>query len=365
VAAGYLFLTATLAAIGAWLNAFAAFVLLPVVLGAATGHFFRRRARSRAAIRWPGLLAGNALLLLLLLSLAFLGLETYYRFIFDQTDGLADTLVSQKWSQRYIHKNNLGQRDNIDYACALTPGKRRITFVGDSFAVGLGVKDVEARFANRIRRLHPDWEVHVVAQPGLETSNEVEAVHNLVVSNRYQLDLVVLVYNMNDIGEVMPNWIAEYKRLLPDRFRNSWLCRHSYFVNLYYQRWQFQHSHYFQHYFDEVQAAYSGPIFDRHRIALTAMCNMTVIRGGRLLVVTFPFMHAPLQFEAAHDRMARFWREKEVPHLDLLSVYSNLAPARITVNPHDAHPNEFANVLAAEAIDTFLKNQIGKNPKNE
>src|SRR5439155_13066961 len=165
------------------------------------------------------------------------------------TDAMADELVSRARYKWDYHRNNIGVRDNIDYAFCRTPGKRRVTFVGDSFVAALGVNDVEDRFVNRIRHLHPEWEVHAVAQPGLETSNEVEAVHNLVVSNHYALDLVVLVYNMNDIGEVMPNWIAEYKMLLAAPFRSSWLCRNSYFVNLYYLRCQVSRRAYFRHYF--------------------------------------------------------------------------------------------------------------------
>ena len=361
MAIGYLLAIAAVFALGAFFSPFAAFVLMPTLAGVAATHFFRARLRRAPLAGWGGILAGNALVLMFLVSLAFLGLESYYRFVSDQTDALGDTLVSTKWSRRYCHKNNIGVRDNLDYAYPRTPGKRRVTFVGDSFTVGLGVRDVEDRFVNRIRRRHPEWEVHAVAQPGLETSNEVEAVHNLVVSNHYQLDLVVLIYNMNDIGEVMPNWIAEYKNLVADKFRNSWLCRNSYLVNLYYSRWQLQRNRYFQHYFEELQAAYSGPIFERHKIALTAMRNMTFVRGGRLLVVTFPFLHAPLQFKSAHERMAGFWAENGVPHLDLLPVFSNLPPATITVNSRDAHPNEHAHALAAEAIDGFLNEQLGKS----
>jgi hypothetical protein len=331
------------------------FLGLPVLFGFVLLRYARKRLRP---VRWYALLAGNLLVLFFLLSLIFAALETYYRFIYDQTDAMADTLVSTAWYHRHYHRNNIGVRDEMDYAFVRAPGKRRITFVGDSFVAGLGVKNVEDRFVNRIRRFHPEWEVHSVAQPGLETSNEVEAVHNLVVSNGYTLDLVVLVYNMNDIGEVMPNWIAEYKKFLADSFRNSWLCRNSYFINLYYLRWQARRGAYFKNYFDELEAAYRGPLFEKHKIALTAMCNMTVIRGGRLVVVTFPFMHDPLRFEAAHQRMNQFWHDHQVPHLDLLPTFSNLPPATITVNEHDAHPNAYAHALAAEAIDSFLKEQL-------
>ena len=338
--------------------AYLVFLVAPVVPGAAAFFFLRRQRRSGKPATWLSLAAGNALVLLFLLFVGFFGFETYYRFFCDQTDAMADTLVSTAWARRYVRLNNIGVRDNIDYVFSRTPFRRRVTFVGDSFAAGLGLKNVEDRFANRIRRRHPEWEVHDVAKPGLETSNEVEAVHNLVVSNGYALDLVVLVYNMNDIGEVMPDSIAAYRKLIADPFRNSWLCRNSYFVNLYYLRWEVRRTARLQRYFDEIEAAYRGPIFEKHKVALKAMCNMTIIRGGRLVVVTFPFMHDPARFKAAHARMNEFWKEHGVPNLDLLPVFSNLPPASITVNAHDAHPNERAHALAAEKIDAFLQEQL-------
>jgi hypothetical protein len=47
-----------------------------------------------------------------------------------------------------------------------------------------------------------------------------------------------------------------------------------------------------------------------------------------------------------------------VPHLDLLTIYRDLPPAQLTVNRHDPHPNEYANALAAKAIDKFLVEQM-------
>jgi lysophospholipase L1-like esterase len=343
--------------VSAWLSAFAGFVLLPVALGVCGVLFVRRRSRVGGG-HWITLLVGNTLLLAFLLSLLFLGLESYYRFFCDETDAMMGTLVADAWYKRHYHRNSFGVRDNIDYATSLTPGKRRVTFVGDSFTAGLGVKNVEDRFVNRIRRLHPEWEVHAIAQPGLETSNEVEAIHNLVVSNHYQLDLLVLVYNINDIGEVMPKWIEGYKKLSADPFRKSWLCRNSYFVNFFYLRRQMRRSAYLKNYFQELDEAYKGPLWEAHKVALTAFVNMTAVRGGRPLVVTWPFLHDPLGFQAAHNKMAGFWQEKHVPDLDLLPVFSNLPPASITVNANDAHPNEHAHALAAEAIDRFLREQI-------
>jgi hypothetical protein len=156
----------------------------------------------------------------------------------------------------------------------------------------------------------------------------------------------------------MPGWVAGYKKMMADGFRKSWLCQHSYFVNLFYHRWQLRQNAYMQKYFDEVEAAYQGRLWEVEKIGLLAFSNMTRIRGGRLLVVTFPYMDAALRFKSAHDRLGQYWKEKGVPHLDLLATFSNLPPARLVVNAHDSHPNEYAHALAAEAIDEFLKREI-------
>lgn len=349
-----------MAAIGAFLNAFAGFVLLPIAVGLCGLHFARNQSRRSRPAGWPALLAGNALLLAFLVSSLFLAFETYYRFVCDRTDAMANTLVSEAWKARHYHLNSSGFRDNLDYSNALTPGRRRVTFVGDSCTAGYGVKNVEDRFVNRIRRRHPDWEVHAVAKLGLDTSTEVETMHNLTVSNGYRLDQVVLVYHMNDIGELMPGWVEGYKKMMAAGFRKNWLFQNSYVVNLFYQRWQLQESAYMQKYFDEVEGAYAGPLWNGETLGLLAFRNMTRIRGGRLLVVTFPYMDAGLRYKSAHEKLDQYWKDNGVPHLDLLATFSNYPPARLVVNAHDAHPNEFAHALAAEAIDEFLRREIPK-----
>ena len=347
--------------IGAYVNAFAAFSLLPVAIGFCATRFFRERARRAHPTKWPALLVGNVLILALLLSLLFLGFETYYRFICDRTDAMGNTLVSTAWYKRHFQTNSLGLRDNIEYPMAQTPGKRRITFVGDSFTAGFGVKDVEDRFVNRIRRGHPEWEIHAAAKPGLDTSTEVDIMHNLTVSNHYRIDVLVLVYQINDIGEVMPGWKEGYEKMMADSFRKSWLCQNSYFINLFYHRWQLQHDSYIPKYFDEVEAAYKGKLWEIEKFGLQAFQNLTKMRGGQmLLVVTFPYMDQAMRFKSVHDQLDRYWKENGVPHLDLLPIFSNLPPSKLVANPHDPHPNEYAHELAARAIDEFLQREINR-----
>src|SRR6187399_609152 len=124
-------------------------------------------------------------------------------------------------------------------------------------------------------------------------------MHNLTVSNHYQIDVVVLIYQINDIGEVMPGWVQSYRRMMADDFRNSWLCQNSYFVNLFYHRWQLRQDSYVTKYFEEVEAAYKGQPWEIEKMGLLAFQNLTRVRGGQmLLVVTFPYMDQAMRFKA-------------------------------------------------------------------
>jgi lysophospholipase L1-like esterase len=50
----------------------------------------------------------------------------------------------------------------------------------------------------------------------------------------------------------------------------------------------------------------------------------------------------------------------EIPTFDLLPVLSKRRPTELTVNRLDAHPNELAHELAAEAIEQeLLKDLVG------
>jgi hypothetical protein len=78
--------------------------------------------------------------------------------------------------------------------------------------------------------------------------------------------------------------------------------------------------------------------------------------GGRLAVVTFPFMDYGPGYKAlsVHKRLGEFWKEQQVPHLDLLPVFGPFPAREMIVNRYDPHPNARAHAVAAEAIDKFL-----------
>lgn len=199
-------------------------------------RFFKRQnARPKRPPTWRSWTAGNALVLFFLISLLLAGGECYYRFFNDTTDAYMFTKVSRHWLRRHDRTNGTGVRDSIEYHWARAPGKRRITFLGDSFTVGHGVRDVEARFANRIRQRQPGWEIHVLAINGWETGNELALLES-ELRDDYEFDTVVLVYMLNDISDLSPDYFLRAVRRIAPRGPLKSILNESYFLNAWYYR---------------------------------------------------------------------------------------------------------------------------------
>lgn len=107
--------------------------------------------------------------------------------------------------------------------------------------------------------------------------------------------------------------------------------------------------------------AYMGSPWDTQKSWLKAIRDVVHSHGGKLQVVIFPFMHLlgpTYEFRDVHQRLDDFWRSLDVPCLDLLPVFEPYPSSKLMVNAHDAHPNELAHALAAEAIARFLEQHV-------
>ena len=342
----------------------AVMLYLPVQAIFTAAIFFRYNRCCGLPAGWSRLLIGNGLVLLALLSLTLAAGEIYFRFFYDTTDSIAYTKVAQRWVKRHYQRNQATFRDNIEYSFKIAPGKRRVSFVGDSFTAGHGIKNVEDRFANRTRPLHPDWEIHVLAGNGLDTGAEIDFL-KVLSGLGYEMDQVVLVYCLNDINDLMSEW-AQVEASLTNRVSGRLpFYDDSYFLDLAYHRLTIAQIPSVKNYFAFVREGYRGEKWEEQKQRLRNLREVVNRQGGKLSVVTFPFLHAlgpEYEYQFVHDQLNEFWREERVPHLDLLSVFKDLSSRQVTVNSFDAHPNEFANELAAKAIDEFLVGQMKTNP---
>jgi lysophospholipase L1-like esterase len=308
--------------------------------------------------RWWQLVLGNVAVFLALLLVAGAAGEVYYRFIFDSTDSFGLTRASSRWFQRHFRTNNAMVRDDVDYTPSIPAGQRRITLLGDSFTVGHGVL-VEDRFANRIRREHAgEWDVQILASNGNDTGAQLKDLTNVVRAGR-ELDVIVLVYVLNDIADIVPEWQAAGARV--HSAPEPWLVRHSYFVNELFYRLRWARDPGVRNYYGFVHDAYRGPLWREQAQRLALMAAFCEANGFRFVTVTFPFLHAlgpDYAYSDVHRQLDALWSRLGVPHLDLLDLFAGRAPRELVIGKLDAHPNARAHALAAAAIDAFLVNEL-------
>lgn len=213
-------------------------VLMGFLLFVLTRRNQKRVSKKKRKTSWASLVLGNSAVLVFLLSLGLLSGEVYFRFFQDTTDSINFSRVSRRWFSRYWNtRNGLGCRDNVNYYQPVGPGKRRVSFLGDSFTAGQGIKNIEDRFVNRIRSRRPDWEIHMLADLGWDTDSELDFLKYEVAQN-YQFDNVVLVFCLNDVSDLMPHWMDSVRSAEEDIRHSGWLIQNSYFVNFLYSHWQ-------------------------------------------------------------------------------------------------------------------------------
>ena len=327
-------------------------------------RFFTKRSVAPARpLTWRCWVAGNARILLFLMALVLLCGEVHYRFIYDGTDAYMLSKTSRRWLLRHYRNNGSEVRDSIEYLWRIQPGKRRVTFLGDSFTAGHGVADVENRFANRIRARHPDWEVHVLAQNGWETGDQLKLLETELRAD-YEFDVVVLVYVLNDISDLATDyWLQAIGRVTKrwplGRFQNE-----SYFLNTWSYRLRLALDPDLADYFRFAKDWYRGPLGATQEFRLRQLHDHVSRRGGRLLVVTFPFLQSSgnrYPFKEVYAQLDDLWTSAGVPHLDLSDTLLRHPAKDLVVNRFDAHPNERAHAWAAEAIEKFIESQM-ENP---
>lgn len=302
------------------------------------------------------------IVLVLIGVIAMLGiLEAYYRFVYDETDSFGLTLTTQKWFAIHYRYNASRFRDSIDYLKNRFEGKRRITFLGDSFTEGHGIKNVEDRFANRIRKEKDDvWEVHVMARYGMDLGAEIQQLRRMVY-NGYELDRVVLVYCLNDIADIVSEWQIIHDRIYKDRDRAGFLVRNSFLINALYFRWKALRDPDISNYYGFLRAAYDGAYWEHQKARLNYLVDFCRSHGGQIEVVLFPFLHRldrEYEYEAAHAKISGFLNERGVPVLDLLQVFRRHAAERLVVGRFDSHPNDRAHEIAASVIIQFLDGNL-------
>jgi len=334
--------------------------LLLVSLLIHTWCFFRYFPKKR----WPksGLLLGNGLIFLSLIGITALAAESYIRFTVVETDAFGVSLPARRWFALYTKLNDMGCRDK-NWSVNKPDGVRRIAFVGDSFAYGWGIKNVNDRFPDiiqsRFNKKRPHQaEVMNVAKPGWGTQKQIEPIKDMI--DRYNVDEIVLCYVPNDIEKLLPTkqdfnptkpptsgfFNLDSSCLMDYLYRRIWLPRIP-TVRVYH---------------DWLAIGYADPkIWGFQQQQLESIIQRCRDRDITLRVVLLPFiMTTGQKYDAValHRSLDNFFKAMGVDVLDLLPAISNIDRKTLIVNQLDSHPNEKAHAIFAEAIwNAFYENQ--------
>jgi hypothetical protein len=345
---GFLFLLATnpiLAGYFQWIRVGVPILLLFLLAKVLHLGFIQAPVHPRA-LKWRSVATAVASVLTVILVL-----EGVFMFI-AQPNLNNNALASKVWFGRYWDSNGSGYREKEEPWPGKTT-KPHIVWVGDSFLAGHGVKDTADRFSNLIgTRLESEWWSHNQGVNGASAAD----MRSTIVDNWFQSELIVYCWFVNDIqGAAYNKGVHSPGYYLKQPFPFS-IVHGSYFFN------------YLYHLFPDPKAGkaylqYLGEAHARPDVMLAYRQQLTDIhvaareKGKRFAAVLFPMMNWVEGSEFAIQPVRVFWEDRGVPCLDLSSIYLPYSPEELMVNAKDAHPNEFAHQLAADAIWEWMQRE--------
>ncbi len=334
--------------------------VLLLSLLAHTWCFFRFFPRK--TYRRTGLAIGNGLVFACMIGFAALAGESYFRFVYVETDPFGWSLPAKRWFALYTRLNSLGCRD-VEWTVEKPPGLRRIAFVGDSITYGWGIERVEDRFPDLVQAMFDRQgaaptghavQVMNIAKPGWDTPEQHDPIKDVI--SIYDVDEVVLCYVPNDIEELLPR-TDDFDPTYPPQprwFNPDSSC----LADFLYRRIWVPRAATVRGYHDWLAEGFADPdIWRRHRDQLDAIIRHCRDQEVTFRVVLLPFIRIngeKFQPRHIHAMLRSFFEDNNVQVLDLLPSIEPQPEARagleLVVNAYDPHPNERANELFADTI---------------
>ena len=321
----------------------------------------------------------NAGLSLWMTLAALTSVELYFALIYDASDSFNMTNVSKKWfalhaepQKKFLMVNSKKQegiwyRDDRAYPESLRPDQKHVVFFGDSFTFAQGVNEVKDRFSNRVRDvLERETNGRVVVSNVSDAGRDLRWIKNLseeMFKNGHKIDTMIYVMCLNDIEtyhERHETYYQDLSRHNPQFF----LFTETYFFNWTYFRLRQFTVPAVNGYYSFVKDYYSGGPWRFMSKALDDVHRNCQSHGADFRIVIFPFLHnlgPEYPFREAHQQIVKYCESRQIQVLDLEPFLTPYAAKGLTVNRFDAHPNERAHQLAADAMLKKLLQDFSTN----
>src|SRR3990167_8338721 len=284
--------------------------------------------------------------------LTFTVFEGYFRYVYDESDGLGFLQVNKRWQEMHVIYNNFFKRDR-DFKVEKPVGVIRIGVLGDSITFGAGIANTEDRFSDILQKNLGESginaEVYNLGVPGLDSHEEIKLYQDLSYLN---FDIIVWQYFLNDIqpedkGE--PAKIISKNAYANDFMR--WLTENSTFFDFLYWRFSSKYSTTFDQLGTHYLSMYSDEsALKSHEEELSKFIGELRGQDKKIIVIIFPFIELlgpNYPATEAHNKLQSYFHSQDVETIDLLNDLKNSNWKDLVASKFDTHPNEKVHRVVA------------------
>lgn len=296
----------------------------------------------------------------------FAGAEAYLRIGYITTDAYGFTAMNYHWYQNFYQTqlNSLGYRDYEPQPDNPDQPLKRVMVVGDSFAIGHGIDNIDDSFPQLLeQKLGDGYDVDLVAKSGWDMNDYTPWLNGYP----FKPDVVVLSYYLNDIdylmtGERSPDAAFDF----PEDPTLSWFILNFFTPNfIYYNLMQFTSTARAQTFqMSLVDAHLDADLWARQTGEIDKFIQWNRDHATRPIVLLWPQIRAVETSLPATSRVKDYFEEQGVEVVDMGEFLKDKVPAEMVVNRYDAHPSIAANHLAADALYTQIMNPPAQTESN-
>lgn len=295
--------------------------------------------------------------------LIFTAFEGYFRYVYDQSDGLGYLKTNAKWLQRHVTFNNDFVRDR-NFTQNKEEGTIRIGAFGDSLTFGAGIKDPSNRYSNILEKMLKSSgqkvEVYNFGRSGMDTEGEIEYYNKV---KPFNFDIVVWQYYPNDIQPANASTGTPIINNVTAPPIVKALSNISHFFDFLYWRFSSKYQTTFTQLKNADLAQYQNPeVLEQHISQIKNFVSSLKQENKKFIVIIFPFAHLVGSNYSARDvhlKMGQVFKDAGADAvIDLLPDLENKKPKEITASRFDSHPNETVHKLAAEKLFEEVTKQL-------
>lgn len=306
----------------------------------------------------------GVMVMLTTLLLLFFAAEFYLRIFYITTDGYGFTAMNYWWYQNFYKGgfNSLGFRDHEPLPDDTGKTLTRLAIVGDSFAVGHGINNIDDSFPQLLeQRLGPGYDVNLVAQSGWDSDVEAAQLDAYYQKLAPRLPgYVVLSYYLNDIDYLLqydPARNPDAVFTFPENPSLAWTVLNFFTPNfVYYNLLQFTSPTRRENFTARlIEAHLDDAVWNQHTPNLDKIAAWTRDHDAQLIVLLWPQLAAVDESQPALQRVSDYFSAQGAQIVDMSAVLRDKNPLEMIVNRFDAHPGIPAQRLAAEQLYHTLR----------